>query len=473
MSKPIIVNKKTICNYRSGNKSMSDFHGTCYSFKDGLGGIQDEEVDEIWGQTVRNYNEGLTLAATARVEGEGDRRHLHVSEILAKRALSSVSQQRYEKLIDTDRLHYETYINSSGTEVRTCTTVKTTQPKSKMIENFRAYRWLSYSVKEMADGFNDIATFKRDVDFTTCKSIGVFDFDFKIITSLNRERADAMAEVVFTSWQKKCAEKSGTPSIISFGDYLPEQVRNFCEKTNLDLEWIIEDDPVATAKQQAVILTKMVLNRIGKKRYSLAKTFFAGKKVNGREIWESLVVMKPTADRTSPRYEQAVYEALEAHMARKHKVKPDGPRIQALLKENKRLGLKVEKREKICKGLVVKYEKLKRTVKDKGIMELIQLQKKFYTIPHIEGNETRYTRQIPFVEAMDLDVLVNDVQDVQHAVNVNANEESDANDGSVESELYQNSPRPTKKRKVASTKKTPDHIRQDVLCRHPSLLPFH
>jgi len=465
MSKPIIINKKTICNYHSGNKSMSDFHGTCFSFKEGLGGIQDEEVAEIWGQTLKNYNDGLTLAAFASVEGEGERRHMHVSEILTKRALSSVSQQRYEKLIDTDRLHYETYINSSGTEVRTCTTVKTTQPKSKMIENFRAYRWLSYSVKEMADGFNDIATFKRDVDFTTCKSIGVFDDD----EVLNRERADAMAEVVFTSWQKKCAEKSGTPSIISFGDHLPEQVRDFCEKTNLDLEWIIEDDPVATAKQQAVILTKMVLNRIGKKRYSLAKTFFAGKKVNGREIWESLVVMKPTADRTSPRYERAVYEALEAHMARKHKVKIDGPRVQGLLKEVWRRGLMIAKLEKICKGHVVKYEKLKRKVKDKGIKELIKLQKKEGRYP-CTG---RHTLLIPVVEAMDLDVLVNDVQDVQDAVNVNANEESDANDGSVESELYQNSPRPTKKRKVASTKKTPDHRHQDVLCRHPSLLPFH
>ena len=57
----------------------------------------------------------------------------------------------------------------------------------------------------------------------------------------------------------------------------------------------------------------MVLNKVGKFRFVLARTFFAGSK-NGANIYRKLVLMKPADDSTSPRYATALYNAIKSHL---------------------------------------------------------------------------------------------------------------------------------------------------------------
>ena len=179
-------------------------------------------------------------------------------------------------------------------QITSCKTVKVVQPKKNVIANIRAFTWLSYSLKELAKGFNDIETFKAEATFST-KRIYTYGLTFE--------------------QQKKVGDQIDRKQSLCLGtDILAEQVRVFRNNTSDKMpEWLVEGDDEATANNQACILTKMVLNRLGKTRFVLARTFFAGSR-NGANIYRKLVLMKPADDSTSPRYATALYNAIKSHL---------------------------------------------------------------------------------------------------------------------------------------------------------------
>ena len=327
MSNTYFINEKSICKYDSGNKSKSDFHSVTIRFKIGLGGIDDSEIKLVEDQAKKDFENGLIIAYTIGIEGEGEERHIHLSMVLVKKTESHVTQNRYEQLIDEERLDFTEYSRDTKdgpVQVKSCVTVKVTQPSKKVREKIRTFTWLSYPLKEMAKEFNDIAAFKSDntdehfaatfEEFTTQKpfmSVGLFDQEGSESEKISK---DEFLNSIFTTWQKKVNDKSGKKQSLSLGsDILAEQVRVFLKDHNIDMEWHVEGDDEATAKNQAAILTKMVLNKLGKRRYVLSKTFFAGSK-NGANIYRNLVLKKPADDKTSVQYETALYGAIESHL---------------------------------------------------------------------------------------------------------------------------------------------------------------
>jgi len=74
------------------------------------------------------------------------------------------------------------------------------------------------------------------------------------------------------------------------------------EETGFELEWLHEDLGTM-AKNQATIITRMVLNRVGQQRYHLCKKFF-GKGEKNDAIFRMLCQLKPPSNRTSARYEK-------------------------------------------------------------------------------------------------------------------------------------------------------------------------
>ena len=147
----------------------------------GLGGINDHEIKLVENQVKKDFEDRLICAATIGVEGLSEDRHLHVSMILAEQSESHVTQKRYEQLIDKGRLDFVSYMRDTkdgSKEVTSCKTVKVVQPKKNVIANIRAFTWLSYSLKELAKGFNDIETFKAEATFST-KRIYTYGLTFE------------------------------------------------------------------------------------------------------------------------------------------------------------------------------------------------------------------------------------------------------------------------------------------------------
>lgn len=421
MSNTNFINETTICKYDSGNKSKSDFHSVTIRFRRGLGGIHNSEIKLVEDQAKKDFENEVILAYTIGIEGEGEDRHLHVSMVLATKTESHVTQQRYEQLIEEERLEIATYTRDTKDgpkKVKSCVTVKVTQPKKNVIANIRAFTWLSYPLKEMAKEFNDIAAFKADVtdehfaatfeEFPEKQflSVGLFDQGSESISK------DEFLNSIFTTWQKKLNDKSGKIQSLSLGsNILTEQVRVFLKDRNIELEWLVESDNEATAKNQATILTKMVLNKLGKTRYVLAKTFFSGSKIaNIKQIGTKLGLMKPADDRTSAAYETALYEAIETRVCEAWAIPTQSKADKKLLKANEKL---VKENQKLKQ----KFDSLKRNIKDKGIKELLKLQKKEDCFQdrmernskvdyvRYEGSADLFTRKIPEVKAMNLDLL--------------------------------------------------------------------
>jgi hypothetical protein len=276
-----------------------------------LGGVLDSEIVKVWEQVEQDYNTGLIVAGTMGVELDGEKRHLHVSMILRNRALTAVTAGRYRSLIAKDRRAKPKIYIRNGKEVKTFTTVVASQPRGlKSGERHSAYKWLAYPLKEKAKDFNDVNVFERDVNFTNCddfKTIGMFMFDGG---DDNESRKEKFANSVFMSWQKKCSKKNGEPETISTGSRLSTQAMEFMESVGIDnVEWTVEGNRAAMAMNQASIITKMVLNQIGKKRYNLA-TNFLGSDKEGKRVYALVMGLKPPPNRTSQDYENELYDAL-------------------------------------------------------------------------------------------------------------------------------------------------------------------
>ena len=382
LSKSIMLNEKTFCVFKgSGSKSISTFHGVTFNFdKTNLGGVLDSEIYKVWEQVVEDYNTGLIVAGTMGVELEGGKRHLHISLILSERALTAVSANRYRSLIGEERRAKPKIYIRNGKEVKTFRTVVATQPRGlKAGVRHSAYNWLAYSLKEMAKDFNDVNVFANDVDFTNCddfKTIGMFD------GSDNDERSKAkMASCIFLRWQKKCSEKNGEPEMICVGSRLPAQAMEFMESVGIDdVEWTVEGDRKAMATNQASIITKMVFNRIGKKRYNLDKKFF-GK--GGDATYAFVMGLKPPPNRTSQDYENELYNAIlkkRAFDLRVH-VHVESKVEKRLLLELAKLKKKYLRLDKVCKEQLITIDKLKhhktnKSARNKQIEEFKRLQRK-------------------------------------------------------------------------------------------------
>ena len=386
-----------------------------------MGGIDDSEIKSVEDRAKEDFENGLIIAYTIGIEGEGEERHIHLSMILANKTESHVTQNRYEQLIDEERLHFTSYSRDTKDgpkEVKSCVTVKVTQPSKKVRENIRAFTWLAYPLKEMAKEFNDIVAFKADTTdehFATTfeesekrfMSVGLFDSEPSESEKISK---DEFFNSIFTTWQKKQNDKSGKKQSLCLGsDILAEQVRVFRKDHNIDLEWIVEGDDEATAKNQAKILHLMVLNKIGKTRYVLAKTFFSGSKIaNIKQIGTKLGLMKPADDRTSAAYETALYEAIETRVCEAWAIPTQSKADKKLLKANEKL---LKENEKLKK----KFDLLKKNIKGKLVEELLKAQKKEDALQvmmaregfgGVEGNTADlFTRRIPEVKAMNLDVF--------------------------------------------------------------------
>jgi hypothetical protein len=285
-------------------------------------------------------------------------------------------------LIDEKRLDFTEYSRDTKDgpkQVKSCVTVKVTQPSKKVRENIRGFTWLAYPLKELAKEFNDISTFKAEasagetIRFTSY-GLGCDFESYDADDEFTQRRQDEFFNSIFTTWQKKVGDKSGKKQSLCLGsDILAEQVRVFRKDHNIDLDWIVEGDIAATVKNQATILTKMVLNKIGKTRYVLSKTFFAGSK-NGANIYRKLVVMKPAEDKTSVSYETALYGAIESHLLSIYDVNIStndmSKEIKKLKKANEKLVEKLKHQDlesESLKALKVKYERCLRQKKEFGI----------------------------------------------------------------------------------------------------------
>jgi hypothetical protein len=380
LSKPIMINEKTICDFKgSGSKSISTFHGVTFNFdKKTLGGVLDSEIVKVWEQVVKDYDAGFIVAATMGVELEGGKRHLHISVILSERALTAVTGDRYRNLINESRLSWKSYKRKNGDEVKSCTTVVSSQPNGlKGGVRHSAYNWLSYSLKEMAKDFNDVNVFARDVDFTNgndFKTIGMFDG-----SDNDQRRKEKMANCIFIAWQKKCSEKNGEPETISTGGRLSTQALEFMQSVGIDeIAWTVEGDRKTMALNQAKIITKMVLNNIGKKRYNLDKKFF-GK--GGDATYELVMGLKPLPNQTSQDYENELYSAILKQRANALRIHVESKVEQGLLLENEKLKKKYLRLENVCKGHLITIDNLKRhktnkRARNKQIKEYQRLQRK-------------------------------------------------------------------------------------------------
>lgn len=408
------INHETTCQDRSPkDKAKTNFHGVCVNIKQSLDGISDEEIEKIWSQVMCDVNDGLVIAATMGIEWANGTRHLHVSMILSHPTLSNVTWKRYVALIEPGRVDF-TKPDSRG--VKKCVTVQVAQPGKGKREHYTAYRWLAYSHKEKAKEFNDVDTFVRDMnvnDSTKFKSIGTYDG-----TDDDEERKMHLGMVIFTSWQKKIIRGNATSETIYINDSLGVKAMRFMETTGMRVAWNPEN-LTEKAENQAKVITAMVLNRVGKKRYQLDGNFF-GKKNNEKLLVKNLALKKPLPGHTNKRYEQELYNAINQRVAKVLGVSICSKQEAALSLSHQKLLKKVERLETVCKQHVVKYEKLKSRTRNRGVKELLALQATEDRYQDHKERESRdycraefsadmHTRRIPKVERMDFEFLVKDV----------------------------------------------------------------
>ena len=410
LTKSILIDEKTLCDFKkSGNKSISDFHNVTLNFdKKHLGKVLDSEIIKVWEQVEKDYNDGTIVAATMGVELDGERRHLHVSKILSQRALTAVTGARYRRLIAKERRAKPRIYIRNGKEVKTYTTVVASQPEGlKGGVRHLAYNWLAYPLKELAKDFNDINVFARDVNFTNCddfKTIGIFDG-----SNNDERRREKFACSVFMSWQKKISKVNGEPETIYTGDRLPTQAMEFMESVGIDAVWNVEGDRKASAMNQAKIITKMVLNNIGKKRYNLASNFFGNDK-EGKNTYRLVMGLKPLPNRTSQDYEKELHSAILKNRATALGVSIESKVEKRLISELSKLKKKYESLENVCKGHVVTIQKLKgdhrSKARDRKIRELTRTLKEEEDHMKRRIRENRNNRH--FVEDWSLPVSINE-----------------------------------------------------------------
>ena len=291
--------------HSKGNNST--FHSVTFRVADNLlNGINEEEKEKIWSQALDDFKNGVIIAATLGEEMKDEEKHVHLSFIRSSRAESHVSTDRYKGLIDPSRIAYRTSSNGRNT----CTTVFTSQPKSK---GALAYFWLAYAWKEKAKGYNDVDTFRASIDFSNCakyRSIGLFDdSDADVV------RKKCFAINVWEQWQKKITEKT-TSHFIAYSDYLADMVEKFRLKTRLEVPWLHEDD-ATKVKNQTEILFKMVMYMGEKDRYVIPKRFY-GKGAKGDKVYFKLNANKPPTGRTSKAYEKMLYNEIHVAVAGVH-----------------------------------------------------------------------------------------------------------------------------------------------------------
>lgn len=358
-SKKIEIDYKTTCRSSTySDKLCNTFHCVTVNIKKDLGGVSDDEIENIWQQVLEDYENGILLAATLGVELVNESRHLHVSMILVDPTQVNVTQKRYEKVIKSNRIDPPKVHLQGGKEIKTPVTVVVSCPNSKTQENFRAYRWLSYAPKEQAKEYNDVGTFSRDMNWTDSnifRTIGMFDG-----TAADKERQKEFGTFIFTSWQKKLTHRIGEPETLWINNKLADQAMRFMEKTGLEMDWL-HDDLSIMIKNQATIITKMVLNKRGKERYHLSKTFFGNGKKK-KAIYNKLCQMRPMSNGTSKRYEAVLYTEIERRVAENLGVVINSSRESKLILENAKL-------EKICKSHVLKIKELKSKLKARWDLE--------------------------------------------------------------------------------------------------------
>ena len=353
-SKKIEINYKTICNKDIiSSKLKNNFHCVTINIKKDLGGVSDDEIENIWQQVFEDYNSGIILAATLGVELMNESRHLHVSMILATPTQVNVTQKRYEMVIKSNRIDPPKVHLQGGKEIKTPVTVVVSCPNSKTQENFRAYRWLAYALKEQAKEFNDVGTFSRDMNWTNSdifRTIGMFDG-----TTADEERQNQFGTFIFTSWQKKLTHRIGEPETIWNDTKLADRAMRFMETTGFEMDWL-HDDLLTQVKNQATIITKMVLNKRGQERYHLSKTFFGNSKKE-RAIYAKLCHMRPMSNGTSKRYEEELYTAIQCRVAENLGAVITSSREKKLILENAKLIKMNAKLKNICKEQVLKLRK--------------------------------------------------------------------------------------------------------------------
>lgn len=322
--KNIKIDYQTTCEHKKhlnsvgyNKKSDSTFHSVTITFRKGMGGITDIEIENIWSQVLIDYKRDIIIAACMGIEGTGEGRHLHLPIIYKDTKLTGVTQKKYVALIDKSRIEYAA---KDAKNIQKCITIKTVQPATAKMETYRAYRWLSYGLKEMAKSYNDLCTFKQAVDFTdgpNYRSIGIFnDGDVD-----NSTRKNKLAEFIFSTWDTKTSKRCSS-SNISFNDNLPNLVMEFTELVGIDLPWIVENDSEATVANQTKILYLMVMHR-GDQRYLLTKSFFNKQNKKSpcyRHVFENLIVNKPLPNQSSQAYNDRIKNAIHQQVAIRHKV---------------------------------------------------------------------------------------------------------------------------------------------------------
>ena len=174
-----------------------------------------------------------------------------------------------------------------------------------------------------------------------------------------------MACCIFIAWQRKCSKKNGEPEMICVGSRLPAQAMEFMESVGIDVAWTVDGDRSQTATNQASIITKMVLNQIGKKRYNLGQNFLGSTK-EGKATYRLIMRLKPPPNQTSQDYENQLHEALLKKIAFDLRVHVESEVEKGLMLELakiKKLNLKLENN---CKRLVIENVKLKGNIRTKA-----------------------------------------------------------------------------------------------------------
>ena len=131
---------------------------------------------------------------------------------------------------------------------------------------------------------------------------------------------------------------------------------------------------------QASIITKMVLNQIGKKRYNLA-TNFLGSDKEGKRVYALVMGLKPPPNRTSQDYENELYDALLKNRATTLGVRVESKVEKRLMLELAKMKKKCLRLENICKGQLITIDKLthhktNKRARNKQIEELQRRQRK-------------------------------------------------------------------------------------------------
>jgi len=284
--------------HESGNK-CTNFHSITIKPPNG---ITDDQIKLLQGQFLKNREEGHTIKGVFCIEGNEEKRHVHITEILPnptrashttrKKYIAAIAATMYTTKYDAEKGNHEVPWNKGAINIY--------QPGKAVREGITQATCLSYGLKTLAkgpDGQAIVPDLDQEVTSGRFLSFGLFDgLQGK---ELKRQK-HIFAQAVMRHWQNK-VNSQRTHWIDGSREFHMEIIPKFIEEHMPEVHKMSIKEQV---RLRPKIIATMYLTENEKEKYKFTAGFFKGMP----KVFDRIAALHPDVDDVHAAVEAEVEE---------------------------------------------------------------------------------------------------------------------------------------------------------------------